>query len=858
MRGNRYYNSRTYTSLNALKIDHGESSSNFCVFSNESKSLNSDRYVDLDAFSDFTKINPISRDTGISSVACTPYAVTLESIKSGNGSCIRKKSSEPSPQKENDVGLSRQETLYQDDLDEGNYNNRTETMLSEYVTVGDGDIPESEWSVLQNGGDGSKFPEKSYDLQQNDMDDEEVSPEPKTPSLTFNQLVDLVNKHKKDPASYFDNLSSLTGSKYIEYNKVLKLFWLSNDEVFGLLRVPTLSTLNQMNDTEKIYVLFTPMGIDIVQDVSHVKNVGTRPNKTPFVVLYSYNFKSMYFRVVPRLINDSQKVVFVQSRDGESISVKYKNNQRYTYISGDLMDDDNQNEYLFYRGFLPGVDVTNETCRVKIHVQRYKSLHGTSPPPNFQKRQETYDPQVASPSNVLSSQSHEYPNIGSVSGTNISDSAAIAIDCEFNLPKALASECKLLAGLESVQNKEQSSESMANFRLESMLKRNFAITSPNGKRMICENPKSFLKGASDGGDKVLFRANNSNICEGDAVQIRIPTIYRGHYEYDRIRLYNRSTLVKCSKAIKEFAGHLKTDVPSSIAQYCPCLFWNLALYGHVDVVLSELCPSLVETVRKRKRNGNEPAPAVETPLYSYKKPREDDSTVNHYMDNNFIMMQSIFDRDARAKIEKLLEIQKSQNYMGHKPNRKVFGKNLTNEELLSIVLDDNCFPKVPMQILNDVQRRLVYQECMRRNYFAPIHIDSAKEKGRGVYAAFEIGKDDFVVEYKGELITGKIAKNRDEKYSRSRTYMGSFIFHFKHDGRNFCIDATEEDINFGPARLINHSRRNPNLVAKTVALDNFPRLFFVAKRNINWGEELLVDYGERDPEIIKDNPWLLT
>ncbi|CDJ31562.1 SET domain-containing protein, putative [Eimeria mitis] len=73
------------------------------------------------------------------------------------------------------------------------------------------------------------------------------------------------------------------------------------------------------------------------------------------------------------------------------------------------------------------------------------------------------------------------------------------------------------------------------------------------------------------------------------------------------------------------------------------------------------------------------------------------------------------------------------------------------------------------------------------------------------------------------------------------------------------IDATEERIEFGPARLINHSRKNPNLKPKAEAVDgdaNDLRLFFVALRDIHEGEELLVDYGERDPEALKQNPWL--
>lgn len=58
------------------------------------------------------------------------------------------------------------------------------------------------------------------------------------------------------------------------------------------------------------------------------------------------------------------------------------------------------------------------------------------------------------------------------------------------------------------------------------------------------------------------------------------------------------------------------------------------------------------------------------------------------------------------------------------------------------------------------------------------------------------------------------------------------MFYFKVKTKRYCIDATEEDIMFGPARLINHSRKNPNVVPKALEIDGCPRLFFVAKRNI--------------------------
>ena len=64
-------------------------------------------------------------------------------------------------------------------------------------------------------------------------------------------------------------------------------------------------------------------------------------------------------------------------------------------------------------------------------------------------------------------------------------------------------------------------------------------------------------------------------------------------------------------------------------------------------------------------------------------------------------------------------------------------------------------------------------------------------------------KGEFVVEYVGELITEKQGVEREESYPEENA---SFIFHFKHCGKSWCVDATEESGRLG--RLINHSKAN--------------------------------------------------
>ncbi|KAL3317421.1 SET domain containing (Lysine methyltransferase) 8 [Cichlidogyrus casuarinus] len=127
------------------------------------------------------------------------------------------------------------------------------------------------------------------------------------------------------------------------------------------------------------------------------------------------------------------------------------------------------------------------------------------------------------------------------------------------------------------------------------------------------------------------------------------------------------------------------------------------------------------------------------------------------------------------------------------------------------------------------------------------------EKGRGVIATQHFIEGDFVVEYAGELVSDKEAKDREEKYKKDPS-IGSYMFFFNLAGKKYCVDATAESGKLG--RLLNHSRLKPNCYIKALSIDNGPRLAIIAKRFISPGEELLYDYGDRDKETLLAHPWL--
>ena len=100
---------------------------------------------------------------------------------------------------------------------------------------------------------------------------------------------------------------------------------------------------------------------------------------------------------------------------------------------------------------------------------------------------------------------------------------------------------------------------------------------------------------------------------------------------------------------------------------------------------------------------------------------------------------------------------------------------------------------------------------------------AAAGMGLGLFATRAIKKKEFIIEYKGELITDAEAENRQTRYL------------FEIDD-NYTIDGATRD---NMARYMNHLCE-PNVEAEIEAGE----IRFYALRNILEGEELGYDYGE--------------
>jgi histone-lysine N-methyltransferase SETD8 len=158
--------------------------------------------------------------------------------------------------------------------------------------------------------------------------------------------------------------------------------------------------------------------------------------------------------------------------------------------------------------------------------------------------------------------------------------------------------------------------------------------------------------------------------------------------------------------------------------------------------------------------------------------------------------------------------------------------------------------KTKKTVMEEKQRTL--EQMLRNEVEEGLEVRLFSDKGRGVVTSRPFTKGDFVVEYSGDLIDLNEARRRELQYAQDQN-TGCYMYYFKHNDQQYCVDATAETGRLG--RLVNHSR-NGNLLTRTVSVDNKPRLVLIAKDDIKAGDEVTYDYGDRSKESLKHHPWL--
>jgi len=212
----------------------------------------------------------------------------------------------------------------------------------------------------------------------------------------------------------------------------------------------------------------------------------------------------------------------------------------------------------------------------------------------------------------------------------------------------------------------------------------------------------------------------------------------------------------------------------------------------------------------------------------------------------------------------------TENTDGKKEKKTSSGKNKNGSKLkdtgddLADILDnlqiDENKPlvrrsdrKTAGELLKEETERILEQLRKDNDDGIGIQVQEFPEKGRGLVTTKDRKKGEFVVEYAGDLINIDSANQRESEYSMDVS-KGCYMYYFRHQGSQYCVDATAETGRLG--RLLNHSCKHPNLITKVMVVDDSPRLYLVAKHDIKEGTELIYDYGDRDKATMKAHPWL--
>lgn len=140
------------------------------------------------------------------------------------------------------------------------------------------------------------------------------------------------------------------------------------------------------------------------------------------------------------------------------------------------------------------------------------------------------------------------------------------------------------------------------------------------------------------------------------------------------------------------------------------------------------------------------------------------------------------------------------------------------------------------------ERNTDYQRaCIARGIWPGLKVQEFDGRGRGIIATKAFSKGAVICHYHGKLYEGKSAHHiKRQTYAEHRA---EYVYEVgEYQGIYYVIDATKEDSSQG--RLMNHGI-HPNLTPIPTKIDGHFYLLFVACENINPGQELVYDYGQR-------------
>lgn len=114
----------------------------------------------------------------------------------------------------------------------------------------------------------------------------------------------------------------------------------------------------------------------------------------------------------------------------------------------------------------------------------------------------------------------------------------------------------------------------------------------------------------------------------------------------------------------------------------------------------------------------------------------------------------------------------------------------------------------------------------------PLLVGPSRVAGWGAFAPHAIEKNEFLIEYRGELVSHAEADRRGQVYDRRAS---SYLFDLDD---KWVVDALRKG---NRSRFLNHSEM-PNAVTRIVSVRGDHHIAMFAKRAIRPGEEVTFDY----------------
>ena len=133
-----------------------------------------------------------------------------------------------------------------------------------------------------------------------------------------------------------------------------------------------------------------------------------------------------------------------------------------------------------------------------------------------------------------------------------------------------------------------------------------------------------------------------------------------------------------------------------------------------------------------------------------------------------------------------------------------------------------------------------------------VKVREIEGKGRGVISRRTFQKGEYICDYAGELIDAREAHGREVEYEKEEK--GCYMFFFEFRNKKLCVDATNDNDRKG--RLLNHSKKNFNVVASLHIVDDYPHIVFHAAGKILPSEELVYNYGDTSKKSLDAHGWL--